>query len=265
MNYLKYLIYGLIQGTTEFLPISSTGHMKVISIIMGIDDPGPSLSAIFQLGSVFAILFYFRNEIFKFIRSSQDISSFFQSRIFKSILIANISIFIVGGLIKLTVIDFSNSFFRSNVIIGIVSIITALFMYEANKALNNRISINNHTLQSSFYIGLGQALAIVPGVSRSGITITTALLLGWKREDSARFSFLIGIPAITSAAIVELIHPENKYVLIHFGPILIGLITVFLTSLLAIKLLIRYVSFKGLNFFIFYKIIFGIFIIFTMS
>ena len=265
MNYLKYLIYGLIQGTTEFLPISSTGHMKVISIMMGIDDPGPSLSAIFQLGSVFAILFYFRNEILKFIRRSKDISSFFQSRIFKSILIANISIFIFGALIKLTVFDFSNSFFRSNVIIGIVSIITALFMYEANKSLNNRISIKNHTFQSSFYIGLGQALAIVPGVSRSGITITAALLLGWKREDSARFSFLIGIPAITSAAIVELINPENKNVLIHYGPVLLGLITVFLTSLLAIKLLIRYVSFKGLNFFILYKIIFGIFIIFTMS
>ena len=103
MEYLEFFLYGLIQGLTEFIPVSSTAHLKVISLFFGIDDPGPSLSAIIQLGSVFALFWYFRKDIFKLrIESSKkNISYFLNARLFKSILIGTIPIILLGGTIKL--------------------------------------------------------------------------------------------------------------------------------------------------------------------
>ena len=130
MEFLKFIFYGIIQGLTEFIPVSSTAHLKIISLVFGINDPGSSLSAIIQIGSVFAIFWYFRKSIFNFksINSIKLKNSFLFGRLYKSIFIATIPIVFIGGIIKLFVPGFSDSFLRSNLSIALVSILMSLIM-----------------------------------------------------------------------------------------------------------------------------------------
>ena len=199
MEYLKFILYGLIQGLTEFIPVSSTAHLKVISFFLGIDDPGPSLSAMIQLGSVLAIIWYFRKDFFRIkLQSSKNIFDYLlHQRLIRSILIATIPIILLGMTIKLFFPYFFEKILRSNLSIALVSIIMAIFMYIADSSRKGSINLKSHNYLDSFLIGLSQSLAIFPGVSRSGITISTALVSGWERGDAAKFSFLLGIPAIT--------------------------------------------------------------------
>ncbi len=262
MNYLKYLFYGIVQGLTEFLPISSSAHLKVLSEFFGLEDPGSSLSAIVQIASVLAILIYFRREI----RANNKIALvnnyIFRNKLCTSILIGSTSIVLLGGFVKFIIPNFYESYLRSNLLIGIVSILTAFLMYLSQLTKNKDISLENHRFINSFLIGLAQSFAIIPGVSRSGITITIALLLGWKRVDAAKFSFLLGIPAISLAALVEIFSSIKSNLLISYLPLLIALISAFITSYISIKFLIRYISLKGLKIFIFYKLFFGLLILF---
>ena len=260
MEYLKFILYGLIQGLTEFIPVSSTAHLKVISLFFGIDDPGPSLSAIIQIGSVIALVCYFRNDIFKLRdKYPKDIfDSLLHERLLRSILIGTIPIIFLGGIIKLFFSHFFDDIFRSNLSIAIVSILMAIFMYLADSSKKGFINLKNHNYLNSFFIGLSQAFAIMPGVSRSGITISTALVTGWERRDAAKFSFLLGIPAISLAAIVEFISSFNEIFSLSFLPLILGLTTTFVSSLLAIDFLLKYLSSNGLKFFIIYRFIFGI-------
>ena len=260
MEYLKFFLYGLIQGLTEFIPVSSTAHLKVISLFLGINDPGPSVSAIIQLGSVLALIWYFRKEFFKLrIKSSKKlIDYFFHGRLLRSIIIGTIPIILLGGTIKLFSPYFFDKNLRSNLSIAIVSFLMAIFMYIADNSKKGSINLRNHSNSDSFLIGISQAFAIFPGFSRSGVTISTALISGWERGDAAKFSFLLGIPAISFAAIVEFISSFNQFSLLSFPPLIIGLITTFLSSLLAIDFLLKYFASNGLKLFIIYRIVFGV-------
>ena len=266
MEYLKFILYGLIQGLTEFIPVSSTAHLKVIPIFLGIDDPGPSLSAVFQIGSVLAIVWYFRNEIFKLrSQSSKTISGYLLHKKFlKSIFIGTIPIILLGGTIKLYFHYFFDKILRSNLSIALVSLLMAIFMYIADSSNKGSINLKNHNYSHSFLIGLSQAFAIFPGVSRSGVTISTALVTGWERADAAKFSFLLGIPAISIAAVVELISSFNEFSSYSFFSLIIGLTTTFLSSLLAIDFLLKYFSSNGLKLFIIYRIVFGVVILLNL-
>jgi len=258
LNYLKYLLYGIIQGFTEFLPISSSAHLKVLSELFGLPDPGSSLSAIVQIASVLAILIYFRKDIsVSSINEIYLVNNYSYKKLFFSIIIGSISIIFLGGFVKFIIPNFYESYLRSNFLIGIVSILTSFLMYLSQLTKNKDISIENHSFINSFLIGLAQSFAIIPGVSRSGITITMALLLGWKRVDAAKFSFLLGIPAISLAALVEMFSAIKDNLFISYGPLFAALISAFITSYISIRFLIRYISLKGLKIFIFYKLFFG--------
>ena len=266
MEYLEYILYGVIQGLTEFIPVSSTAHLKIISLFLGIDDPGTSLSAIIQLGSVFALFWYFRNDIFK-LRSKYSknfLEYFLHEKLLYSILIGTIPIVILGGIVKLFVPYFFDTFLRSNLSIALVSFLMAIFMYLADTSKKGSITINNHKFSDSFLIGLSQSFAIIPGVSRSGVTISTALLSGWGRSDAGKFSFLLGLPAISIAAIVEFISSFNEFSSFSFPPLIVGLITTFVFSLLAIDFLLKYLNSNGLKLFIIYRIVFGFVILFNL-
>ena len=266
MEYLVFIFYGLIQGLTEFIPVSSTAHLKIISLFLGIDDPGPSLSAIIQLGSVFALIWYFRNDFFRFrSQSSKKIFEYFlHERLLRSILIGTVPIILLGGTIKLFAPYFFDNILRSNLSIAIVSFLMAIFMYIADTSKRGSINLKNHCYLNSFLIGISQAFAIFPGVSRSGITISTALASGWRRRDAAKFSFLLGIPAISFAAIVECISSLNEYSSLSVLPLIVGLFTTFLSSLLAIDFLLKFFSSNGLKFFIIYRIMFGFVILLNL-
>ena len=266
MEYLKFILYGFIQGLTEFIPVSSTAHLKVLSLFFGFDDPGPSLSAIIQLGSVLALIFYFRKDIFKLRSqfSKKKIHYLIQQRLLWSIFIGTIPIILLGGTIKLFVPYFFDKVLRSNLSIALVSFFMAIFMYIADRSKKSSINLENHNFSDSFLIGLSQAFAIFPGVSRSGITISTALVSGWERGDAAKFSFLLGIPAITFAAIAEFFSSFNEFFSYSLFPLFIGLITTFLSSLLAIDFLLKYFSSNGLKLFIIYRVLFGVVILLNL-
>ena len=266
MEYLEFILYGLIQGLTEFIPVSSTAHLKVISQFFGIDDPGASFSAIIQLGSVFALIWYFRNDIFNFrSQSSKNIFVFlFHQRLMRSILIGTIPIILLGGIIKLFVPYSFYEIFRSNLSIAIVSFLMAIFMYKADNSKKGTLNLKNHYFSDSLLIGLSQAFAIFPGFSRSGVTISTALVSGWERGDAAKFSFLLGVPAISLAGIFEFISSFNEFSSFSYFPLIVGLITTFISSLLAIDFLLKYFSSNGLKLFIIYRIVFGVVILLNL-
>ena len=134
-------------------------------------------------------------------------------------------------------------------------------MYISQLRKNRNITLDNHVFFNSFLIGLAQSFAIFPGVSRSGITITIALLLGWNRVDAAKYSFLLGIPAISLVAFVEIFSSIKNNLLISYGPLFVALVSAFITSYFSIKFLIRYISLKGLRVFIIYKVFFGLLIL----
>ena len=266
MEYLEFFLYGLIQGLTEFIPVSSTAHLKVISLLLGIDDPGSSLSAIIQIGSILALLWYFRNDIFNLRSQSTNNLLYYllHQRLLKSILIGTIPIVVLGGSIKLFVPYFFENILRSNLSIALASLVMAIFMYLAEISKKGSTNLKNHNYSDSFLIGLSQAFAIFPGISRSGITISTALVSGWERVDAAKFSFILGIPAISIAAIVEFIFSFDEFSSFSFFPLFFGLATTFVSSLFAIDFLIKYFSSNGLKLFIIYRVVFGVVILLNL-
>ena len=266
LEYLKFILYGLIQGLTEFIPVSSTAHLKVISFFFGIDDPGHSISAIIQLGSVLALFWYFRDDFLKLrSHSSKKIFDYLlHQRLLKSILIGTFPIFLLGGIIKLFVPYSYDKILRSNLSIALVSLLMAFFMYLADSSKKGFKNINNHSYSDSFLIGISQAFAICPGVSRSGVTISSALVSGWERRDAAKFSFLLGMPAILFAAVVEFISSFNKFSSFNFFPLIVGLTATFLSSLFAIDFLLKYFCSNGLKLFIIYRIVFGVVILLNL-
>ena len=156
MEYLKFILYGLIQGLTEFIPISSSAHLKIISLFFGIDDPGSSLSAIIQIGSVLALFWYFRNEIFKLKsnNSKKIIDHFLHERLLRSILIGTVPIILLGGTIKLFAPFFFDKFLRSNLSIALVSLLMAIFMFIADSSKKGYINLKNHHYSDSLLGGI---------------------------------------------------------------------------------------------------------------
>ena len=262
MDYLKFIFYGIIQGLTEFIPVSSTAHLKILSEMLGINDPGPSLSAIIQIGSIFAIFWYFRKNILNL--KSKENHLFISNKLYKSILLGTIPIVFIGSIIKLFIPEFYDSFLRSNLSIAILSLLMSLIMLYADISTNKFINISNHKYKNSLYIGIAQVFAIIPGISRSGATISMALLTGWERKDAANFSFLLGIPAISLVALVEFLSSMNQFSAFPFLPLVVGLCTTFFSSLLSIKFLIKYISSNGLKIFICYRLVFGILILLNL-
>ena len=261
---------GIIQGFTEFLPISSTAHLKVIPYYLGWNDPGASLSASLQLGSVFAIIFYFQREISSIIKSFFLI--FTHRKLFKDeetklasyIVIASIPILVLGLFIKLFWVGFSDSHFRGLMSIAIVSIIMSLLLLISEIHGKRKKLFNDIKLIDIILLGFSQSLAIFPGVSRSGITLTSALFSGIERRTAAKLSFLVGIPAISISGFVELFTLQRISSVIDIFPILIGIIASFFSSLIAIDFLLKFLAKNNTLIFVFYRLAFGIFILSTL-
>ena len=263
----KSFFLGIIQGFTEFLPISSTAHLKVVPYFFGWNDPGASFSASVQLGSAVAIIYYFRNQI------SLVIDSFFSvlkhrkgfkdddSRLSIYIFVASIPIFVFGLLIKIYWPNYSESNVRGLFSIAVTSIFMALLLaiseiYGKRNKLFADVNLNDVIL-----LGFAQSLALFPGVSRSGITLTSALFSGIERQTAARLSFLVGIPAISISGLVELLSLIKVSSVIDILPIVIGIISSFFSSILAIDLFLKFLSKNNTLVFVYYRLAFGVFIL----
>ena len=265
--YVKCFLLGIIQGITEFLPISSTAHLKVAPYFFGWSDPGVSLSASLQLGSAFAVIYYFRNDINVIIHSFLSQRRGFKDNnttLLSYIIIANIPIFVFGLLIKLYWSDFSESNFRGLFSIAIISILMALLLAVAEIYGTRKKTFYDINLKDIIFLGISQSLALFPGVSRSGITLTSALLSGIERKTAARLSFLVGIPAITISGLFELITIFRTTTFIDLLPTIIGIISSLISSIFAIDLFLKFVARNNTFVFVYYRLAFGVLILSTL-
>jgi len=260
------LVLGVVQGLTEFLPISSTAHLKVVPVLLGWGDPGVAVTAVIQLGSIAAVLAYFRNDLAEVMHG---ISRAFrhgqwsdpQARLGVAIALGTLPILIAGLLLKRFVPDYDSSPLRSMTSIGIVSIVMALLLALSELVGRRRRRLDDVLPRDGVLVGLAQALALVPGVSRSGSTLTASLFDGWQRAAAARFSFLLGIPAISLAGLVELKGafeaPANGGPL----PMVVGILSAAVVSWLAIAWLLRFLQNHGTWVFVIYRLVFGLMIL----
>jgi undecaprenyl-diphosphatase len=257
------IVLGLVQGLTEFLPISSTAHLKVVPVLLGWGDPGVAFTAVIQLGSIAAVLAYFRQDLLEVV---QGVARAFRhgqwrdpsARLGVAIVLGTVPIVLAGLALKHFLPDYEHSSLRSLTSIAIVSIVMALLLAAAEWIGSRRRRLQQVTPRDGLLVGLAQALALVPGVSRSGSTLTASLFDGWQRADAARFSFLLGIPAITLAGLVEvkdaIAMPANGGLI----PMLVGVLTAGVVSWMAIAWLLRFLQRHSTWVFVAYRLLFGL-------
>ncbi len=271
VNLFQATVLGFVQGATEFIPISSTAHLKAVPVFLGWGDPGVAFSAIIQLGSIAAVLSYFWHDLTQITKgmvqavgqSDYDSQNFWLA---VGIAVGTIPIVICGLGIKMFVPDFDNSPLRSMTAIAIASIVMGLLLGVAEYAGNHKRNFQDLTTKDGIIIGFAQALAIIPGVSRSGSTITAGLFNNLDRATAARFSFLLGLPAITLAGLVEFKDLwETGISRTELGPLIAGLISSAIFSYLAIAWLIKFLQKRSTWIFVWYRLGFGIIILMSSA
>jgi undecaprenyl-diphosphatase len=265
------MVIGLVQGLTEFLPISSTAHVKMIPVVLGWGDPGVAFTAVIQLGSISAILWYFWDDLRQvtvgMVRATLDRK--FDAPDFRlglGILVGTLPIVVGGLLIKLLIPDFDNSPLRNSATIAVVSIGMALLLAAAEMVGQRQRTFDQLDLKDGVLMGFAQALALIPGVSRSGSTLTAGLFMGLERATAARFSFLLGVPAITLAGLVELKGLlEGGLGNVSLVTLLAGLLAAVVSSYMAIFWLIRFLKQHSTWVFVWYRLAFGAAILLALA
>lgn len=206
MNVVEALVLGVVQGLTEFLPISSTAHLRIVPAFAGWEDPGAAFTAVTQLGTMAAVVLFFRSDLLRIARSwlgslrDSARRSELDARLGWMILFGTIPIGILGLVFKNQI----ETGARDLTLIGITLIVLGLVLAVAERVGRRERAIEQMTGRDGAIIGFAQALALVPGVSRSGATISAGLFLGLDRVDAARFSFLLSIPAVVLSGLFEL-------------------------------------------------------------
>lgn len=264
INSLQAVVLGIVQGITEFLPISSSAHLKVVPVALGWGDPGITFTAVIHLGSIAAIIGYFRNELKQLLQGTwQGIQKKDYHnpdlRLTIGILLGTVPIVVCGLIWKQFVTD--DSPLRSMTTIALTSIGIGLLLGMSEQLGKRDRAEKDIKPQDAILMGIAQALALIPGTSRSGITITAGLFLGLDRPTAARFALLMGIPTIILAGGVELTDViEQGWNNAETLPILLGTVTTFIFSYLSVVGLIRYLQQQNTWVFVAYRLIFGSFI-----
>ncbi|WP_432805992.1 undecaprenyl-diphosphate phosphatase [Geitlerinema calcuttense] len=267
MNIWQAAFLGMVQGLTEFIPISSTAHLKAIPVFLGWGDPGVTFTAVIQLGSIGAVLWYFWRDL---VQITQGAWGAIQRRDYEhqdyqmalGIGLGTLPILFFGGLLKIFVPDYDNSPLRSMAAIAAASILMSLLLGIAERLGKRKRNFTDLNVWDGINMGLAQALALMPGVSRSGSTITAGLFIGLERATAARFSFLLGLPAITLAGIVEFVGVlKDGFATNSLANVFIGLVSAAIFSYLSIVWLIRFLQTRSTWLFIWYRLIFGVVIL----
>ena len=259
MNLIFTIILGVVQGVTEFLPISSSGHLILFRSFLNFEgNYGLAVDAVLQLATTFAILIYFHKDIYEIVRKFfikkerkiDDITAY-------QIIIASIPVVIVGYLLeKYNVLDVA---FRNPLLVAGALVVGSVIMLLAERLYKNR---NNLNLKNSFTIGLFQMLALVPGMSRSGMTISGGLFSGLNRETATRFSFIVALPVLLGSGLKKLLDlKEVGYIGQHSLELILGAGTSFFVGLLAIRFLVQFLKKSKMNVFAYYRIALAIVII----
>lgn len=270
LNYLQISVLGVLQGITELLPISSTAHMRIVPALLGWNDPGSAFSAIMQLAALAAVLSYFNRDIRALGRGTVQAlrQRDYQSTSLRwsvGIVLATVPIG-VAGLLLSGHLNACGTPLRSLTVIALASIAMAILLAISEWKCSHARSLEQMRLRDALWVGLAQVGALIPGVSRSGSTLTGALFLNFRREDAARFSFLLGLPAITLAGLKEL------WVLWHahlpadvWLHLLVGLGVASAAAFAAIWGLMKYLESFSTWIFVVYRGLLGIFLLIALQ
>jgi undecaprenyl-diphosphatase len=259
MSLLQAIVLGLVQGLTEFLPISSTAHLRIVPELLGWKDPGAAYSAVIQLGTVAAVLIYFRKDIlvlgtafFQGLLRRQPFATT-EARLAWFVLVGTLPIGICGLAFKKAI----ETSLRSLYVISASLIILALILFIVERRASHQRTLADMRWQDGIIVGLWQALALIPGASRSGTTLTGALSLGLRREDAARYSFLLSIPATTLAGVFELKHLLEATERPSAVALWVGTLVAFGSGWAAIAWLLAYLRKRSTLIFIIYRVALG--------
>jgi undecaprenyl-diphosphatase len=261
VNLLQAIVLGIVQGLTEFLPISSSGHLRIVPAFLGWRDPGAGFTAVIQLGTMAAELIYFRHDLWRigtrWAASLRDprVRGTLDARMGWYLIYGTIPIAILGLLFK----DSIETTFRALGLIACTLIVLGLVLLWADRRATCERDIGDLTLRDGLIMGAAQTLSLVPGVSRSGATITAGLLLGLDRTAAARFSFLLSIPAVVLSGLFQLAQlitgdtPGDAGAL----EIIVATLLAFVTGYAAIAFFLRWLVTHSLSAFVAYRVVLG--------
>jgi undecaprenyl-diphosphatase len=259
VSIIEAIVLGIVQGLTEFLPISSTGHLRIVPAFLGWDDPGAAFTAVTQLGTMAAVLLYFRDDLWRIVRSflrslKKGESRDQDARLGWYILLGTIPIGIFGLAFK----DQIETGARDLYVIATALIVLGLVLLVAEKVGTRERDMDTITPRDGLVVGLAQAMALVPGVSRSGATITAGLFLGLDRAAAARFSFLLSIPAVVLSGLFEM----RKFVGeggddTGAGALIVATFLAFVVGYASIAFLLRFLVNHSTYVFVGYRVVLG--------
>jgi undecaprenyl-diphosphatase len=262
MSLLEAIVLGIVQGLTEFLPISSTGHLRIVPSFLGWEDPGAAFTAVTQLGTMAAVLLYFREDLTRVARAwlasipDRPKRRELDARLGWYIVLGTVPIGVFGVLFK----DQIETGARDLYIIGVALIVVGVIMSIADHVGKRERQLEQIQTKDGFWVGMAQALALVPGVSRSGATITTGLFLGLDRAAAARFSFLLSVPAVVLSGLFELSSiiegEEGEHV--GAGALVVATALAFVVGYASIAFLLRFLTNHTLFIFVAYRIVLGV-------
>jgi undecaprenyl-diphosphatase len=257
MTFYEIFILAIIQGLTEFLPISSSAHLILPAEVLGWREQGLAFDVAVHVGSLMAVMIYFRNDIVKlsegFLRHGFSQQQTTESKLAWWIIIATIPGVIFGYLMK----DWIAFNARTAIVIASTTIIFGLLLWYADAKAKQIKSIDKIGLKEAVIIGLAQAIAIIPGTSRSGITMTAGLMMGLDRESTARFSFLLSIPIILGAGLLSTLDLLNSVAEVNWNELFYGAAFSFVAAYLCIFLFLNWISKIGMLPFVIYRLVLG--------
>ncbi len=259
MDAFQAIVLGIVQGLTEFLPISSTAHLRLVPAFAGWDDPGTAFTAVVQLGTMAAVLLYFRQDLWNiaraWLRSLRDPEArgTLDARLGWYLIVGTIPVSILGVLFKNKI----ETDARQLVLIGIAMIVLGIVLEISEKVGRKERDIDSLTMRDGVIIGCAQAAALVPGVSRSGSTISAGLFLGLERAAAARYSFLLSVPAVVLSGLFELKDVGNGG---GAGavPTIIATVFAFIVGYASIAWFLKYLTRHPVTVFVVYRVVLGV-------
>ena len=259
MDIIQAIALAILQGLTEFLPISSSAHLMLLPILVGWEDQGMAFDVAVHVGTLTAVVIFYRHDLMQISKawfgslSGDGLNG--DAKLAWYVLLGTIPV----GLVGISLPDNIETAIRSPIVVAIATIIFALLLWFAEKkATEKRDTI---TLLDAILIGLFQAIALIPGTSRSGITITAGLLTGLKREQAARFSFLLSIPVISLAGMLKSWELYQTTALVNWGLMAIGACISALVAYLSITWFLKFLNKVGMLPFVYYRFALGIFLL----
>ncbi len=264
VTWYEAIVYGIVQGLTEFLPISSSGHLLLVPAFFGWEDPGALFTAIIQLGTMLAVVLYFWRDLIAVITTwvrswyTPSLRSELNARMGWYLVIGTIPIVIFGFIFRNQI----ETAARSLYIVGTMLIVFGLILGAIDWASRKERVVESVKRNDAIAVGLAQALALIPGVSRSGATISAGLLMGLTREAAARFSFLLSIPAIVLSGLYGLYGElGSSSGGVGLMPLIIATVVSFIVGYAAIAFLLRWLARHSLYVFVAYRVILGVLVL----